>query len=78
MGNSICNFHQITQTLFVSGMNSIVLYMCHAIFSGYFPVSWQMPDPSQHWQHLLLSVWGSAFWVIVGYIMYLKGVSIAL
>ncbi|ELT95966.1 hypothetical protein CAPTEDRAFT_92095 [Capitella teleta] len=61
-----------------AGMNSIVLYMCHSIFQGYFPVSWQMPDMTQHWQLLLLHTWGTAFWAIIAYAMYKKKVFISL
>jgi heparan-alpha-glucosaminide N-acetyltransferase len=62
----------------IAGMNSIVLYMCHSVFSGYFPVSWQMPDMTMHWQLLLLHLWGTTFWAIVAYWLYRKKVFIAL
>jgi len=60
------------------GMNSIIIYICHSVFSGYFPVSWTMPDWTSHYQSLILCCWGTCFWLIVAYILHRKRIYVAL
>merc|ERR1712150_236840 len=48
---------------FYTGMNSILIYMCHEILEDYFPVSFHVPNT--HAAHLALSAWGALIWVVV-------------
>jgi hypothetical protein len=59
-------------------MNSIVVYCCHEIFHGYFPVRWQMPDPSEHWQQLFMAMWGTGVWTGMAYVLYRRKIFVAL
>ncbi|BFY98759.1 hypothetical protein BsWGS_01799 [Bradybaena similaris] len=64
------------QPFLYPGMNSIVIYVCHDIFSNTFPVSFEVGH--QHWKLLLRCVWGTSCWVIVAYWLYMKKIFIAL
>ncbi|CAG5122863.1 unnamed protein product [Candidula unifasciata] len=64
------------QPFIYPGMNSIVIYVCHDIFSNTFPVSFEVDH--QHWKLLLRCVWGTSCWVIVAYWLYIKKIFIAL
>ena len=59
-----------------SGMNSIVVYVCHEVFSNYFPITWKVPDT--HTCNMALHVWGVSLWVAMSAFMYYKGVFIAI
>lgn len=59
-----------------TGMNSIVIYCAHNIFANYFPINWTIEKI--HWKLLLLDTWGTAFWVIVAFILYKKKIFVSL
>ena len=53
------------------GMNSIVIYFCHAVFRTTFPCQWLVSDT--HAAQLFLNVWGSTFWTgVATYLFYKK------
>lgn len=58
------------------GMNSIVIYCAHNVFANYLPINWTVERI--HWKLLLLDTWGTAFWVIVAYILYKKKIFVSL
>ncbi|XP_076461183.1 heparan-alpha-glucosaminide N-acetyltransferase-like isoform X2 [Babylonia areolata] len=58
------------------GMNSIVIFFCHEIFWRVLPINWVVEEV--HWKLLLKTVWGTAFWVIVAYILFRKKIFVAL
>ncbi|KAL5007091.1 hypothetical protein ScPMuIL_015897 [Solemya velum] len=58
------------------GMNSIVVYCCHSFFYRFFPVRWQIEEV--HWALLLQSVWSTAIWMVLSYILFRKRIFIAL
>ena len=60
--------------IYFIGMNSIVLYLCHGMLRGRFPIMWK--TEYQHLPSLIKALWGSAFWMIIAYIMYKKKVFI--
>ncbi|GAB1608749.1 heparan-alpha-glucosaminide N-acetyltransferase-like, partial [Argonauta hians] len=59
-----------------AGLNSIVLYCGHNILANYFPINWTVE--AVHWKLLLMDTWGTAFWVIVAYILFRKKIFISL
>ncbi len=59
-------------------MNSIVIYVCHSVFYGYFPVYWEVSDPTVHWQQLLVDLWGTSLMTILAYVLYRKKIFVAL
>ncbi|KAL8570424.1 hypothetical protein ACOMHN_035842 [Nucella lapillus] len=64
------------QPFIYPGMNSIVVYFCHSIFWRVLPINWEVEEV--HWKLLLQDVWGTAFWLIVAYILFRKRIFIAL
>lgn len=55
-----------------SGMNSIFVYVGHSLLGFYFPFSWLMRHQESHWEWLFQSLWGTALWVIIAYLLYRK------
>lgn len=60
----------------ITGMNSIVIYMCHEVFHPYFPVQWSVPQT--HAAQLAMALYGTVLWTIVAAVMYYKKVFIAI
>ncbi|XP_076440485.1 heparan-alpha-glucosaminide N-acetyltransferase-like isoform X2 [Babylonia areolata] len=56
------------------GMNPIVLYMGHELLKGRFPVEFDVP--STHGAQLAMNLWGTVFWVLVGYYLHYKAIFI--
>ena len=54
---------------YYAGMNSIVLYLGSEVCEGYFPLDW-IPYTSGHAELLFMNMWGTAFWVIVSYLLF--------
>ncbi|XP_076025392.1 heparan-alpha-glucosaminide N-acetyltransferase [Genypterus blacodes] len=54
------------------GMNSILVYVGHSLLGFYFPFSWEMRSQQTHWEWLLQSLWGTALWVLIAYLLYRK------
>lgn len=52
------------------GMNSIVFYICHSLFSTTFPCQWVVANT--HLSKLLLNIWGSLFWTMISIYFYFK------
>jgi len=63
-------------TVYIEGMNSIVIYMCHEVFHDYFPVQFNVADT--HAAYLAVDIWGTTFWLIVASCMYYKKIFIAI
>jgi len=59
-----------------TGMNSIVIYICHEVFREYFPVQFQVPET--HAAQLALCIWGTTFWLVVAACLYYKNIFIAI
>ena len=57
-------------------MNSIVVYLCSEIFSQFFPVTWDAPDT--HAVQLAMDLWGVIIWVFMAFVLYYKGIFIAI
>ncbi|KAK5605734.1 hypothetical protein CRENBAI_006883 [Crenichthys baileyi] len=54
------------------GMNSILVYVGHEVFEGYFPFSWRMANSQSHTEHLVQNVVSTSLWVFISYILYRK------
>uniref|UniRef100_A0A673B5T0 Si:dkey-192p21.6 n=1 Tax=Sphaeramia orbicularis TaxID=375764 RepID=A0A673B5T0_9TELE len=54
------------------GMNSILVYVGHSLLGFYFPFSWEMRFLDSHWEWLFQSLWGTALWVLIAYLLYRK------
>jgi len=59
-----------------TGMNSIVIYVCHEVFRDYFPIQFHVTNT--HAAQLALSIWGTAFWLVVAAYLYYKNIFIAI
>lgn len=57
-------------------MNSIVIYMCHGLLGGCFPVTWK--TEMIHWKLLIRDLWGSGLWIFVAYVLFKKKIFIAI
>ncbi|XP_041866411.1 heparan-alpha-glucosaminide N-acetyltransferase isoform X2 [Melanotaenia boesemani] len=60
------------QPFIYPGMNSIFVYVGHSLLGFYFPFSWEMRFQASHWEFLLQSLWGTALWVLIAYLLYRK------
>ncbi|XP_071337482.1 heparan-alpha-glucosaminide N-acetyltransferase isoform X3 [Trachinotus anak] len=60
------------QPFIYPGMNSIFVYVGHSLLGFYFPFSWEMHFQQSHWEWLLQSLWGTALWVFIAYLLYRK------
>ncbi|XP_077352550.1 heparan-alpha-glucosaminide N-acetyltransferase [Festucalex cinctus] len=60
------------QPFIYPGMNSILVYVGHSLLGFYFPFSWEMRFQENHWEWLFQSLWGTALWVIIAYVLYRK------
>ncbi|XP_051935899.1 heparan-alpha-glucosaminide N-acetyltransferase [Hippocampus zosterae] len=60
------------QPFIYPGMNSILVYVGHSLLGFYFPFSWEMRFQGNHWEWLFQSLWGTALWVIIAYMLYRK------
>ena len=60
----------------MSGMNSIVIYVCHEVFRDYFPIQFHIADT--HAVHLAVDIWGTAFWLGVAAYLYYNNIFIAI
>ena len=54
------------------GMNSILIYICHYLFSSAFPVQW--PVANTHLSRVFMHLWGSVFWTCFATFLYYKRV----
>ncbi|EEC01717.1 hypothetical protein IscW_ISCW000750 [Ixodes scapularis] len=61
---------------FWSGMNSIAVYVGHDMVNGMFPWAWKCYET--HWCYLFMNLWGTSLWMLAAFIMYRKGVFIAI
>lgn len=55
---------------FLSGMNSILVYIGHQVFANYFPFKWKMQDSQSHAEHLIQNLTATTLWVVISYILY--------
>ncbi|XP_016098570.1 heparan-alpha-glucosaminide N-acetyltransferase-like [Sinocyclocheilus grahami] len=53
-------------------MNSIFVYVGHSLLGFYFPFSWEIRFQDSHWEQLFQSIWGTALWVFIAYLLYRK------
>ncbi|KAF7710378.1 hypothetical protein HF521_009250 [Silurus meridionalis] len=60
------------QPFIYPGMNSILVYVGHSLLGFYFPFSWEMRYQDSHWEPLFQSLWGTALWIFVSYLLYRK------
>ncbi|GLD56086.1 heparan-alpha-glucosaminide N-acetyltransferase-like protein [Lates japonicus] len=60
------------QPFIYPGMNSILVYVGHSLLGFYFPFSWEMRIQQSHWEWLFQSLWGTALWVLIAYLLYRK------
>ncbi|KAK5908162.1 hypothetical protein CgunFtcFv8_016243 [Champsocephalus gunnari] len=60
------------QPFIYPGMNSIFVYVGHTLLGFYFPFSWEMRFQESHWEQLFQSLWGTALWVLIAYLLYRK------
>ncbi|KAF3842363.1 hypothetical protein F7725_024314 [Dissostichus mawsoni] len=60
------------QPFIYPGMNSIFVYVGHSLLGFYFPFSWEMSFQESHWEQLFQSLWGTALWVLIAYLLYRK------
>ena len=59
------------------GMNSILLYIGHEICEDLFPFSWRL-FTTTHTELLIMDIWGTGLWVLIGYILFKKRIFLAL
>lgn len=52
------------------GMNSILLYVGHEVFSDYVPFSWGITEHASHAQWISMNLLGVSYWVIIAYYCY--------
>uniref|UniRef100_A0A3B4F7R1 Heparan-alpha-glucosaminide N-acetyltransferase-like n=1 Tax=Pundamilia nyererei TaxID=303518 RepID=A0A3B4F7R1_9CICH len=57
---------------FIYPMNSIFVYVGHSLLGFYFPFSWEMRFQQSHWEWLFQSLWGTALWLLIAYLLYRK------
>ncbi|XP_060720711.1 heparan-alpha-glucosaminide N-acetyltransferase isoform X1 [Tachysurus vachellii] len=57
---------------FYPGMNSILVYVGHEVFEGYFPFRWKMWNSQSHAEHLTQNLLATCVWVLISYILYRK------
>jgi len=62
------------QPFFYAGMNSILLYCGHSVGYNLFPWHFVVGDMRTHTARLFESVWGTALWMCVAYVLYKKRV----
>ncbi|XP_035767097.1 heparan-alpha-glucosaminide N-acetyltransferase [Neolamprologus brichardi] len=60
------------QPFIYPGMNSIFVYVGHSLLGFYFPFSWEMRFQQSHWEWLFQSLWGTALWLLIAYLLYRK------
>ncbi|KAL6487083.1 hypothetical protein MHYP_G00037090 [Metynnis hypsauchen] len=60
------------QPFIYPGMNSIFVYVGHSLLGFYFPFSWEMRFQDSHWEQLFQSLWGTALWIFIAYLLYRK------
>nr|XP_055025730.1 heparan-alpha-glucosaminide N-acetyltransferase isoform X2 [Misgurnus anguillicaudatus] len=60
------------QPFIYPGMNSIFVYVGHSLLGFYFPFNWEMRFQDSHWEKLFQSLWGTALWVFIAYLLYRK------
>ncbi|XP_017320515.1 heparan-alpha-glucosaminide N-acetyltransferase isoform X5 [Ictalurus punctatus] len=60
------------QPFIYPGMNSILVYVGHSLLGFYFPFSWEMRYQDSHWEPLFQSLWGTALWIFISYLLYRK------
>ncbi|XP_066535965.1 heparan-alpha-glucosaminide N-acetyltransferase [Hoplias malabaricus] len=60
------------QPFIYPGMNSIFVYVGHSLLGFYFPFSWEMRFQDSHWEKLFQSLWGTAIWIFIAYLLYRK------
>ncbi|XP_060728609.1 heparan-alpha-glucosaminide N-acetyltransferase isoform X1 [Tachysurus vachellii] len=60
------------QPFIYPGMNSILVYVGHSLLGFYFPFSWEMRYQDSHWEPLFRSLWGTALWIFISYLLYRK------
>jgi heparan-alpha-glucosaminide N-acetyltransferase len=58
------------------GMNSILIYVCHAFFATTLPCQWVVSNT--HLAQMLMDLWGSIFWTLVAIYLYAKNTFINL
>lgn len=54
------------------GMNSILIYTCHAVFSLTFPCQWFVEN--KHVTRLFMALWGSVFWTLISIYLFIQKV----
>uniref|UniRef100_A0A673FNN0 Uncharacterized protein n=1 Tax=Sinocyclocheilus rhinocerous TaxID=307959 RepID=A0A673FNN0_9TELE len=57
-------------TLYLAGMNSILVYVGHEVFEEYFPFRWKMANSQSHAEHLAQNLVATSIWVIIAYLLY--------
>lgn len=57
---------------FYPGMNSILVYVGHKVFEGYFPFQWKLQDNQSHREHLTQNIVATALWILIAYVLYRK------
>ena len=58
------------------GMNSILIYTCHAVFNTTFPCQWIVEN--NHLSQLLMDFWGSIFWTLIAIYLFSKKIFVNL
>ncbi|XP_045214517.2 heparan-alpha-glucosaminide N-acetyltransferase-like [Mercenaria mercenaria] len=58
------------------GMNSIVVYVCHEVFSTPFQTFWDI-EPGSHAVAMLINVWDVSFWILLSFYLYHKKIFIS-
>lgn len=61
---------------FYPGMNPLVLYICHKLFSN-FPFAW-VPEEDTHAAYLGMNLWGTIVWLCVSIWMYKNNIFISI
>lgn len=61
---------------FYPGMNSIVVYVCHEIFSQPFMTFWDI-EPHSHYVYMLINVWDVMFWILLSVYLHYKQIFIS-
>ena len=59
------------------GMNSIVVYMCHEVFSKPFQTFWDI-TPESHAISLLMNIWDVSTWMFLAYFLFCHKIFVAI
>lgn len=71
-----CNNIMYLKYSYLSGQNSIMLYLGHNIFYNTLPWRWQPVNETSHTEYLVMDCWATIFWCAIALVMHKKNIFI--